>query len=269
MPTSGPWWFVPLILSFTFVFPFLWSLLQRWGARNLLIISILITTAYRALAVYVFGGHPTYVVFNTSADWQPFLPFIAKLSTFVLGMVAAQLHLRGKGAVYWQPAHALLVGVLIYSLGFISQFYRLGWVFADFLVAIGLSLCCMVIFRAVTETFRLQSLMVWLGLHSYSYFLIHNFVVDRMVGLAVRSRLMFYYPALPIMIVGTLLLAILVDSAAPLLQRGAINLGRSLDRILVLTSRSQIRSLKIGEPLWVNKNDLEPDRDRSKQAKIR
>ncbi len=269
MPTNGPWWFIPLILSFAFIFPLLWSLLQRWGIRNILIISVLITTLYRALAVYVFGGHPTYVVFNTPADWQPFLPFIAKLSTFVLGMVTAKLYLRGKGAIYWQSSKALLVGVPIYSLGFICQFYRFGWIFADFLVAIGLSLCCMVIFRTIAERLRLQSIMVWLGLHSYSYFLIHNFVVDRTIGLAVSNRFISYYQALPVMAIGTLLLAILVDSTAPLLQRGATRLGRSLDAILVLTSHSQIRSFKVGKTLWVNDPDLEPDLDRSKQAKIR
>ena len=264
-PTSGPWWFIPLILSFTFVFPFLWSLLQRWGARNLLIVSTLMTIAYRAFAVYAFGGHPTYVVLDTPSDWQPFLPFIAKLSTFVLGMVVAQSYLQCRGVVYWKPSKALLVGIPIYSLGSICQFYKFGWIFSDFLTAIGLSLCCMVIFRTITEEFRLQSLMVWLGLHSYSYFLIHNFVVDRTINLAVGNQLALYYQALPMMAIGTLLLAILADSLAPWLQRVVINLGRSLDSVLVLTSQQQTHPQK----LWASENDLEPSRDRSKQAKIR
>ena len=264
MPTSGTWWFVPLILSFAFVFPFLWSLLQRWGARNFLIISILITVIYRAFAVYIFGGHPTYVVLDTPTNWQPFLPFIAKLSTFALGMVVAQSYSQCRGAIYWKSSKALLVGIPIYSLGFICQFYRFGWIFADFLVAIGLSLCCMVIFRAVTEKFRLQSLMVWLGIRSYSYFLIHNFVVDRTINLAVGDQLTLYYQALPVMAIGTLLLAILADSTAPWLQRGAVRLGRSLDSILVLTSQQQTRH----KALRVSENDLEPDLDRSK-AKTR
>ncbi|MCY7322644.1 MAG: acyltransferase [Phormidesmis sp. CAN_BIN36] len=265
IPTSGPWWFIPLILSFTFVFPSLWGLLQRWGARNLLIISTLITLIYRAFAVYVFGGHPTYTVLDTPTDWQPFLPFIAKLSTFVLGMVVAQSYLQRGGVVYWKPSKALLVGIPIYGLGFICQFYRFGWIFSDFLVAIGLSLCCMVIFRAVTEKFRLQSLMVWLGIHSYSYFLIHDFVVDRTINLAVGDQLALYYQALPVMAIGTLLLAILADSISPWLQRVVINLGRSLDSILVLTSQPQTRH----KTLWVSENDLEPSLDQPKQAKIR
>ncbi len=257
LPTSGPWWFVPLILSFTFVFPFLWSLLQRWGARNLLIISTLITLIYRAFAVYVFGGHPTYTVLDTPTDWQPFLPFVAKLSTFVLGMVAAQSYLQRRGVIYWKPSKALLVGIPIYGFGFICQFYRFGWIFSDFLVAIGLSLCCMVIFRAIAEKFRLQSLMVWLGVHSYSYFLIHNFVVDRTINLAVGDQLALYYQALPVMAIGTLLLAVLADSIAPWLQRGVLKLGRSLDSTLVLTSRQQTDQ----KTLLVSENKLGPDLD--------
>ena len=302
IPTSGPWWFVPLILSFTLVFPLLWHFLQRWGARNVLIISLLVTLIYRAFAVYVFGGHPTYVVLNTPSDWQPFLPFIAKLSTFVLGMVVAQSYLQGKGAIYWKSSKSLLIGIPIYSLGFICQFYQLGWIFADFLIAIGLTLCCMVIFRAISETFRLQSIMVWLGVHSYSYFLIHNFVVDRTLNLVVHDQLALYYQSIPIMAIGTLFLAILADSTTPWLQRGAIGLGRSLDSILVHTSQQQTCAFKVGDrvhyrggegwevikveqvihdgafylcqisdghkALWVNENDLEPDLDRSKQAKI-
>ena len=298
LPTSGSWWFVPLILSFALIFPLLWSLLQRWGARNLLIVSTLITLVYRAFAVYVFGGHPTYISLDTPADWYPFLPFIAKLSTFVLGMVVAQSYLQRQGAIYWKSSKASLVGILTYSLGFVCQFYRFGWIFADFLVAIGLSLCCMVVFRAIAEKFKLQSLMVWLGLRSYSYFLIHNFVVDRTINLAVGNQLTLYYRALPVMAIGTLLLAILVDSATPWLQRGAISLGRSLDSILVLTAQQQICTFKVGdrvcyhgsqgwdiikvEPvvhdqafclcrisdghkiLWVNENDLELDLDRAK-----
>ncbi len=302
MPTSGPWWFVPLILSFALVFPLLWHFLHRWGARNLLIISLLITLIYRAFAVYIFGGHPTYVVLNTPSDWQPFLPFIAKLSTFVLGMVVAQSYLQGKGAIYWKSSKSLLVGIPIYSLGFICQFYQFGWIFADSLIAIGLTLCCMVLFRTISETFRLQSFMVWLGIHSYSYFLIHNFVVDRVLNLVVHDQRTLYYQALPVMAIGTLFLAILVDSATPWLQRGAIKLGRSLDSILVHTSQQQSCAFRVGDRvryhggkgwkvikveqvihdeafylcrifdgrklLWVNENDLEPDLDRSKQAKI-
>lgn len=230
LPTNGPWWFVPLILSFTLIFPVLWHLLQRWGALNLLIASSIVTFVYRGLAVSVFGGHPTYAIVSAPAGWHPFVPFIAKLSTFVLGMIVAQLYLQRRGAIFWHPTKALSVGISVYAAGFISQFYRWGWIFDDFLLAVGLTLCCMVVFRTLTERLRLESILVWLGLHSYSYFLIHNFVVDRTVNLFVGEQLSRYYQVLPIMVIGTLLLSIFVDAATPWLRRIAIALWRSLDR---------------------------------------
>lgn len=304
LPTNGPWWFVPLILSFAFVFPLLWSLLQRWGTRNLLVVSILLTFIYRAFAVYVFGGHPTYVVIDTPVGWQPFLPFIAKLSTFVLGMTIAKAYLQGKGLFFWRSSTALLVGIPVYAAGCVCQFYKFGWIFVDFLLAIGLTLCCMVVFRAISEQVKTASLLVWLGSHSYSYFLIHNFVVDRTINLTVDHRLDFYYLALPVMAITTLLLALLTDTATPWLQKSAIGVWNYCDRSLARSPQlQQGQRIRVGDVvcyqeqdcwtvvkieqvvhdtafylcqisdgnkmLWVNENDLKLNQSLSRSARIR
>ena len=236
LPTSGPWWFMPLILSFAIVFPFLWHLQQRWGSRNLLIVSMVVTIAYRALAVYAFSGHPTYVVLDTAASWQPFLSFLAKLSTFVVGMVVAQAYLVQRGPIYWSASRAFWCGIAIYAVGFICQFYWAGWVIADLLLPIGLLLWAMAIFRALARIKGFATVMVWLGAHSYSYFLIHNFVVDRTVNLLVNDRLSRYWLLLPVMLLGTLLLAVVVDALIPLLQRILAAIGRDLDYVLTQTN---------------------------------
>ncbi|PSB26868.1 acyltransferase family protein [Stenomitos frigidus] len=294
LATSGPWWFVPLILSFALIFPFLWHLLQRWGATNLVLISTLLTVAYRALAVYKFDGHPTYVILDTPTDWHPFLIFLAKLSTFVLGMVVAQLYVQGKGPIFWKSERALLLGVPVYTLGFVCQFYRAGWVFVDLLLPIGLTLCCMVLFRAIAQPRPIATLLTWLGAHSYTYFLIHNFVVDRTIRLVVQDDLSLYYWLLPVMVLGTLILAVLADYASPLLQRLVGALLRDLDYVLTPTTvrHRRLWNPRMGDPvlykgnvgwtvlkvekllderafflcqisdgqrsLWVNEDDLEP-----------
>lgn len=293
LATSGPWWFVPLILSFALLFPFLWYLLQRWGSVNLLLVSTLLTVIYRALAVYKFGGHPTYVILDTPTDWHPFLIFVSKLSTFVVGMVVAKLYLQGKGPLFWQPYRALLIGVPIYTFGFVCQFYRAGWVVVDLLLPIGLTLCCMVLFRAIAQPYPMKPVLLWLGAHSYTYFLIHNFVVDRTIRLVIRDVSPYYWH-LPLMIIGTLILAVLADYASPLLQRFVMSLLRDLDYVLTRATVQQRRSWspRIGDAviyqsqvgwtvlkvekllderefflcqisdgqrsLWVNETDLEP-----------
>lgn len=294
LATSGPWWFVPLILSFALIFPFLWHLLQRWGGRNLWLISTLLTVVYRTLAIYKFDGHPTYVILDTPTDWHPFLIFLSKLSTFVLGMVVAQLYAQGKGPIFWKSQRALLLGVPLYALGFVCQFYKAGWVFVDLLLPVGLTLCCMVFFRALAQLRPLAAVLIWLGAHSYSFFLIHNFVVDRTIRLVVQDDLSLYYWLLPVMVVGTLMLAVLADYASPFLQRLVAALLRDVDYVLTPTTVRQRRSWspRMGESvvyqsrvgwtvlkvekllderefflcqisdghrsLWVNEDDLEP-----------
>lgn len=235
LPISGPWWFVSLILCFTIGFPFLWSRLQQWQTRNLLIVSTGITLVYRALAVYAFGGHPTYVILDTPANWLPFLTFLAKLSTFVVGMVVAQAYLQRRGPLFWRPLQAALVGIPIYGVGFISQFYAVGWVVADLLISIGLSLCCMAAFKYLERFKHLQPTMLWLGAHSYSYFLIHNFVVDRTINLFVQDTLWRYYLSLPLMLVITLVLAQITDRLTPIVKQGLDLTLKTIDAALTPT----------------------------------
>lgn len=301
--TSGPWWFVPLILTFTLLFPFLWHLLHRWGAVHLLLVATLLTVAYRALATYQLGGHPTYVILDTPSDWQPFLLFLAKLSTFVLGMVIGQAYCQGKGPALWKPQTALLVGVPIYALGFVCQFYRLGWVVVDLLLPIGLTLCCMAVFRSIERVRWLKPVLVWLGSLSYSYFLIHNFVVDRTIKLVVRDDFSLYLLLMPVMILGTLVLAVLADHTTPLLQKVLGGLLRDLDYVLSRSPTGVPRrdwSPQVGDKvlyrdkngwtvtkteqllderefllcqisdgqrsLWVNEEDLEPSGNQSRRG---
>lgn len=298
--TSGPWWFLPLIISFTLLFPLLWHLLRRWGARNLLIVSVLLTVGYRALAVYSFGGHPTYVLLDTAADWYPFLSFLSKLSTFVIGMVVAEAYLNGKGPVLWSGDRALWVGIPLYIVGFICQFYSFGWIFADLLTPLGLTLCCMAIFRELEKLPQVEPVLLWCGLQSYGYFLIHDFVVNRTLELVVRGNHTLYYLLLPVMIVGTLALAVIASYVSPFFKGVILGIVRDVDYVLTQNPEACQRSWspKLGDrvryqgergwsvvkveqlldektfylcqirrrhrTIWVNEEDLEPDQsDRS------
>lgn len=238
LPISGPWWFVSLILCFTLIFPFLWKRLQKWGARNLLIVSVAVTIGYRSLAVFAFGGHPTYMILDTPANWFPFLAFIAKLSTFVVGMAIAQDYLQRRGVLFWQPHKALLIGVPVYVLGCVSQFYTAGWIVADLLTPLGLTLCCMAGFKWLERLFNHKNLMLKLGAHSYTYFLIHNFVVDRTLNLYVKNDLWRYYFSIPIMIAGTLALSAVADKLTPFFQRSLQSLFKKVDSALTTSAPS-------------------------------
>lgn len=254
LPTSGPWWFVPLLCSLVLSFPLLWRLMQRWGGRNLLVVSLLVTVGYRAMAVFWFNGHPTYVSLDdslniaqgmASAGWEPFLSLLAKLSTFVCGMVAAKLYLN-RGSRLWSASQMLCCGVICYGIGFACQFSRIGWIFADLLLPLGLTLCLAVLFQGLEQVAKYRALMTKLGGHSYSYFLIHNFVVDRTINLVVGSDLSLYLLMLPIMVIEALIFSIVADYTTPLIQRMITAVLQDLDDLLATSSMRQRWHPKVG-----------------------
>lgn len=241
---SGPWWFIPLILSFTLCFPWLHRLIYRWGGHNVVMVSLVITLGYRALATYVFGGQPTYTLLDTPNGPLPFYVLLAKLSTFVIGMVVAQAYKHGRGVLFWPQVKALRIGLGVYAVGFVCQFYRLGWIVCDLLVPLGLTLVCMVVCRWLTAARLSRSLALSLGKHSYSFFLIHNFVVDRTLGVIVKGDEVRYAIAIPLMILSTLILAAIADAVTPLFQRVLNRLWQDIDYLLA-------RKPTQASPSWV------------------
>jgi peptidoglycan/LPS O-acetylase OafA/YrhL len=298
LSTSGPWWFVPLIVSFAVVFPLLWKLAGRWGIKRLLGVAIALTLAYRFLAVYILGGHPTYAIQAAAAGWQPFVPFIAKLGTFVAGMAVAVAYTQGRGVLFWSGQRAIAWGLPIYTLGFVCQFYNWGWIISDTLIALGLGLITMAACRPLAKMGFLSRTMTYLGKHSYSYFLVHNFVIDRLIRLWVKQDINLYYWGLFLSVVTTFGLALVIDRVTPLVEQGLVTIWRWIDRRLTKpTIRTWMpmeedlvlyqgqwgwqiaqvekvehsdrtlylcRISRMGRTLWVNQQDLVLDEDRDR-----
>jgi len=232
--TSGPWWFVALIISLSLVFPLLWHCLQRWGATRFLLVSLLVTLVFRVLAVYYFGGHPICTILVTPAREQPFKFFLSKLSTFGIGMVVGQAYLQGKGSVLWRSDVALILGLLCYGLGTVTQFYKWGWVVCDLLTPIGLALIGMVLLRPLDRLSPLKPILLVLGQASYTFYLLHDATMGRVIHLYIKGNLDRYHYLLPIMIIATLILAIGVDQLTPWVKRGTLYLIQQIDRSLTL-----------------------------------
>lgn len=245
MATSGAWWFVVLIFSFTVVFPFLWQLLQRWGTANIVGVCVLLTVIYRAIAIYILGGHPAYVIWDTPAGWQPFALFLSKLGTFAIGMAVGTSYLNEDGPVYWSFQRALTTGAFIYIAGFICQFYTWGWIFADLLLSMGLGLGSMVMCRILAGQRQIASFFIAMGGYTYTFFLLHGLVVDRALQLVVQGSAIRYAVMLPVMIASTFILAVLTTYTSPLIQRIVMGLLHDLDYVLTITPSLQKR---VGEP---------------------
>ena len=124
------------------------------------------------------------------------------------------------------------MGGLLYAAGFVSQFYTPGWVVCDLLISLGLSTLGMVLCRWLTSVGWSRQLALNLGKYSYSFFLVHGFVVDRTLSLWVNEDAMRYAIALPLMLLGTLICAAIADAVTPLLQRMLSRLWQDLDYLL-------------------------------------
>jgi len=138
-----------------------------------------------------------------------------------------------------RSSRILKLGVICYGLGFYCQFSRWGWIVADLLLPLGLTACSLVLLGWLEQFTRLRQSMIRLGAHSYSYFLIHNFVVDRTIHLLVGSNLPLYLGMLPIMVVEALLFSILADYTTPLIQQVVSSGWRYLDFKLVGSRQPQ------------------------------
>jgi peptidoglycan/LPS O-acetylase OafA/YrhL len=193
-------WFVPLILSLYLVFPYFYRLLieQKQSIWAVLLMAIGIEFLYRGIAIYGLDGFPVAYgngflgnfsmnisPLNRWAEdswfqfqlWSPFGWFPARLAEFVFGMVAAVACNRDSQkfkslAFTYQSA---ITGVVIWLVGS-GLIYAgcWGWIFADLLIAIGLSLA--VVNLAVIIQLLLPNLFLGieqLGKWSYYIFLTH------------------------------------------------------------------------------------------------
>jgi peptidoglycan/LPS O-acetylase OafA/YrhL len=200
-------WFIPFILSFYLVFPLLYRFFPANSSRShwlaCLGICVGLEFLYRTLAIYGLDGVP--VAFGHGflpgipstvqpldrlpesfgfQKWAPFGLFPARLGAFALGMAAAFAFLRSPAhfhAILLRRSTAWL-GVLIWLLGNGLVYSGLwGWIFADFVIALGLvlwlfPLCAWLASRHDAFSLMLVSALGFLGLYSYQIFLVHLLV---------------------------------------------------------------------------------------------
>lgn len=202
---AGAFWYVPFIISCYLIFPVLYGQLRKYctvlGHLTILLAVALIEFAYRAISIYWLDGfpisydHPQFFgLFSESVaplnhlpdDWMfgffqrrvPFGFFPSRIAAFTLGMIAAFaiFHHRQKLNRGWLNLYTGVTGIAIWFGGQALVIVGLwGWIFADFVLALGLLLwmpnlaqVCQklspLIFQGVT----------WLGIWSFYIYLTHQ-----------------------------------------------------------------------------------------------
>lgn len=204
---NDPLWFVPLVVGFYIIFPWLYTLISKHKTvRGCLLIFLGAMAAefiYRAISIYWLDGYPIgfekpLIIGNLSVlplspierlnnfpiffqMQAPFGLFPSRIAEFVLGMLGAVALVKNEQKVsnILVSYRAAIIGVFIWLSGYSLVFVGFrGWVFCDFIIALGLVIWVVnlawICKQKLTFLFlKLSQIGVW----SYYIFLTHGIVL--------------------------------------------------------------------------------------------
>lgn len=152
----GPWWFIPFIFQFYFIFPFLLHLYSKWRGFALLILSIV-----SVLISLLFEGELSSV--------NIYVTVIGHLPEFCLGIYLAkkdQVDIR----------IPLLLPVIALVIYFAGNFYQIFWYVNHISSLIIILLIFTVLTPKVKRLNRVQTFFVFFGSISMPLFLVNGFL---------------------------------------------------------------------------------------------
>ena len=179
---SPAWWYFGLIVQLYLIFPFLWSVLQRFGATRLLIFTCLIAFPIRAIGLFLFTDYID--------AWQRGAIFITRLPEFVIGIsLAAWLYSSPmKIEKRLRSPLSLLLAFFIYGAGIILGLSLIGMTIAPFLLGIGAFLILYFLFTSkIFHLLSKNNFLEFVSKHSYALYLVHNPFIMVLVPLGLVS----------------------------------------------------------------------------------
>ena len=151
LPVIGPWWFIPFIMQFYAIWPFLRGLAKKSGWQGLLVLSVV-------CLVITLAINPTLMKWDINLNETPF----GRIRVFCLGIVAARYPIRINTALATGAFAVLILG----------SAYQSFWPLAS-LASVVLSLWLYVSARKIL---RRVSLLEQLGDYSLAIFLLNGIV---------------------------------------------------------------------------------------------
>jgi peptidoglycan/LPS O-acetylase OafA/YrhL len=203
---NAVYWTLPLEFTFYLVLPFAAAWLARRGERPslgrtgmLLVAAIACEVIWRATMLRIFGGRDVGIVFITAVAQLP-----GSISPFAWGMAAAaaflalrERHVRPwHGDVAWLAALAGLIVWMWYLHVHVENMWAYGWLFHAWHPIAGALIAAMVVgLAAGGPASRLvfeNRIVLWLGTISYSAYLWHPVIADRLAPAFAASGVLAY-----------------------------------------------------------------------------
>lgn len=228
---SGPWWFVPFMLTVIVISPFMLNKLQEWGTKNFLLFFGFIALIYRLLSLYLFGAHTSFSMMDTAVGEAPFLLLPAKIFLIALGMILGKLIKEGN--LPENRIRLIFGAIFLYIIGFCAQFNWLGWTVAEFFYAPAIVMMFYALFSAINQRF-FTDLVTKLGVLSYSFFLMHDFFANRLSKYFGIEFISSFWQTVCLSTLLSLIIAMLIEKLIPYFSKACTNSWAYIDQKLML-----------------------------------
>jgi peptidoglycan/LPS O-acetylase OafA/YrhL len=163
------WWFIGLILQIYLFYPIVWEGLRRLGPLKSLFLCCAGAFVVRGVGLLIFEGYLD--------PWQRGAVFVTRLPEFVVGASLAWWMFNNPPEAVARLKRKSTLGLALagYAIGTVLSFSLIGMTVAPFLLGAG---AFVVLYVALGKTARLQHRraggLEWIGLHSYSLYLVHE-----------------------------------------------------------------------------------------------
>lgn len=169
---SGPWWFIPFIFQFYFLFPVLLKILLRWKGIGLFVIS-------------VFSIIFTSIVSGEIAGINLYFTIIGHLPEFCLGMYLANSDSKGLRI----SKVIIFISIVLYFLG---NIYESFW----YINHISFLVILLVIFNKLVLKIKSNNILIktfmFLGTISMPLFLVNGFLRNPFLHWAIDAEHWFF-----------------------------------------------------------------------------
>lgn len=186
---NAAWWYFGLLLQLYLVFPLLFAVQQRVGARNFLAAAAVVTLLSRYLVLIPFASEHSGALLLGAL-------FTCRLFEFCVGLVLGVVYAADPNRWHDRLAHPLagLAGLALYAAGVASYASKPAYVVTDACIGCGLALLLICIARASERLPRLEATMARVGAYSYGLYLFHQpymiWVGGRLEGASLPSFLL-------------------------------------------------------------------------------
>jgi peptidoglycan/LPS O-acetylase OafA/YrhL len=167
------WWFVGMIVQLYLLYPLLWRQMERLGSVRFLLGCCALGWGIKAIGVY-------FLLDKTSL-WHPGVLGLVRLPEFGLGIVLAVGLWRSPRPWHQElsKSRTMLGGLGLMALAIFLGLFLAGTVVFPMVLGTGALLS----FYGLSERLghRSNAVLGWLGEHSYSLFLLHHPIVDKLL----------------------------------------------------------------------------------------